>query len=81
MEKKQAKAIVDPKPAAEEAPVPMQAADPVQAAVEAQAAGGRVISDPKYVPGGWDPDESEEEYVAPANALRHQHRRQRGGGN
>ena len=30
-------------------------------------AGGRVISGPKYVPGGWDPSESEEEYVAPAN--------------
>ena len=49
---KEAKAIIDPKTAAEEAPVPVQAAVLVQAAVEAPAAGGRVISGPKYVPRG-----------------------------
>ena len=47
----------------------MQPAIPVQAAVEASAAGGRVISGPKYVPGCWDLDESEEEYVASANTY------------
>ena len=66
---KEAKAIVDPKTAAEEAPIAVQPAVPVQAAVEAPAAGGRVISGPKYIPEGWDPDDSEDKYVyvAPEN--------------
>lgn len=62
MEKKDAKAIVDPKTAGEEAPVP------VQAPVEAPVAAVRTVHPGVLVrEGGWDPDESEEEYVPPAN--------------
>ena len=67
MEKKEAKAIVNPKTAAKEAPIPVQPNVPVQAAVEAPAAGGRVISGPKYVTGGWDGSDDEYVYVTPEN--------------
>ena len=62
MEKKEAKAIVDPKTAGEESPVPVQAPIEAPVAVVRPVHSGVLVRE-----GGWDPYESEEEYVPPAN--------------